>query len=244
MLNRETVLASLRSPLPVYCHESLPSTNDRAKELARQGAAQGTLVLADAQTKGRGLRGRNFLSPPGGLYMSLILDGRGVLPGHLTTLTAVAVTRAVREASGHTLGIKWVNDLLYQGKKAGGILTEALAMDGGKMRQVIGIGVNTGPSPDPALFAGLSGPGEAYPRERLAALIAEQILDGLSHIPAHMEEYRALCQTIGLRVSFLYGNENKQGLAVGIDDDGALLVSTEGGNLRLMAGDVSILADP
>jgi BirA family biotin operon repressor/biotin-[acetyl-CoA-carboxylase] ligase len=240
MLNREEILTFLRHPLPVYCHESLPSTNDKAKALARQGAAQGTLVLSDTQTKGRGLRGRCFLSPFGGLYMSLVVDTKDAMPGHLTTLAAVAVTRAVREVSWHELGIKWVNDLLYEGKKAGGILTEGVASASGTIKQVIGIGVNTGPAPLPSPAGNICRPGEIYKRERLAALIADLILDGLPRIPAHMDEYRALCRTIGQQVSFEYGGEEKAGLAVGIDDDGALMVSTESGLLRLIAGDVSV----
>ncbi len=242
MINRELILSYLGCPLPVYCHDSLPSTNDRAKELARQGTAQGTLVIAGTQTRGHGMRGRSFLSPEGGLYMSLVVDGGGILPGLLTTLAAVAAARAIREVSGHVLGIKWVNDLLFEGKKAGGILTEALATEDGTMRQVIGIGVNTGISPFPGQYAGLSGPGETYPRERLAALIADHLLSGLARIPGHMDEYRSLCQTVGRQVSFLNGDEQKQGLAVGIGEDGALLVDTRGGLLRLTAGDVSVLS--
>ncbi len=241
MISRELILSYLDCNLPVYCHDSLPSTNDMAKELARQGTAQGTLVIAGTQTKGRGMRGRSFISPEGGLYMSLVVDGGGILPGLLTTLAAVAAVRAVRETSGHVLGIKWVNDLLLEGKKAGGILTEALTTDDGKMRQVIGIGINTGVSPYPGQYAGLSGPEEAYPRERLAALMTGHLLNGLAKIPGHMDEYRALCQTVGRQVNFVDGDEQKQGLAVGIGDDGALLVDTPDGLLRLTAGDVSVL---
>lgn len=243
-MNRDRILSFLSHPLPVYCYETLPSTNTRAKALAREGAAQGTLVLADAQTKGRGLRGRSFLSPFGGLYMSLIVDGQGILPGHMTTLAAVAAARAVREASGHDLSVKWVNDLMFEGKKAGGILTEGLVMEGGATKQVIGIGINTGPSPDPSLYASISRLGEDYDRERLAALIVDYILGGLPLIPGHMDEFRVLCRTIGQQVRFECGGVEETGLALDVEDDGTLMVRTESGILRLVAGDVSILPAP
>jgi len=176
--------------------------------------------------------------------MSLVVDGQGALPGHMTTLAAVAAVRAVREASGHELSIKWVNDLIFEGKKAGGILTEGLVLEGGATKQVIGIGINTGPSPDPSMYVSIGRPGEIYDRERLAALIAGFILGGLPLIPGHMEEYRARCRTIGQHIRFEYGGVEKTGLALDVGDDGTLMVRTESGILQLMAGDVSVLPAP
>ena len=108
---------------PVHHFDEVASTNDLAKELAAQGAPEGTLVVAEAQTGGRGRLGRQWDSPPGtGLYVSLLL--RPPLPPtempQITLTTAVAVARAVTRVTGVAPGIKWPNDLLLDGKKAGG----------------------------------------------------------------------------------------------------------------------------
>lgn len=240
-MNGEKILLHLKRPLPVVCFDSVPSTNEHAKALARQGAAHGTAVFADLQTRGRGRRGRCFLSPAGGLYMSLVVDQEDALPGHLTTLAAVAVARAVREVSGHELQIKWVNDLLYGDRKVCGILTEGVVLDGALSKSVVGIGVNTGPAPDVPGAGTIGQSGRPYDRERLAAFIINRILESLPLVSAHMDGYRALCRTVGQRVSFDLGGARKTGLASGVDDDGALLVKTGEGLLRLIAGEVSVL---
>ena len=110
-------------PAPVYVHERLDSSNQTAKRLALAGAPHGTLVLAGQQSAGRGRMGRRFESPAGkGIYLSLVL--RAPVPASealgVTVGAAVAVARAVQKLCGIELGIKWVNDLYYQGKKAGG----------------------------------------------------------------------------------------------------------------------------
>ena len=115
-------------PAPIHLHDTLESTNQTAKQLALEGAAHGTLVLAGHQTAGRGRKGRVFESPAGkGVYLSLVL--RVSVPASealaVTISAAVAVARAVKALCGLELGIKWVNDLYYQGKKVCGILTEA-----------------------------------------------------------------------------------------------------------------------
>lgn len=130
--------------------DNLPSTNDKAKELARGGAPDGTVILALSQENGRGRNGRQFSSQKGGLYMSLIL--RPQLPvtsgAGITVAAATAVNRAIFNAFGIGTGIKWVNDLYYREKKVCGILAEGFdiaAGDDGKPRFgfiILGIGVN------------------------------------------------------------------------------------------------------
>ena len=144
----EEVLQGLKARLftgPVHYFETLNSTNDLAKELAAQGAPEGTVVVAEAQTRGRGRLGREWNSPPGvGLYVSLVL--RPMLPPmelpQITLTTAVAVVRAVRRVTGLAPGIKWPNDLLLNGKKLGGILTE-METESDRIRHVVvGLGLN------------------------------------------------------------------------------------------------------
>ncbi len=148
VLSEQGVRLYLRHSLPrVVVEQTLISTNLTAKQLAAEGAPHGTLVAANHQTGGRGRRGRSFASPPGtGLYLSMVL--RRALPMQnavlVTSAAAVAVCRAVEAVSGKRLGIKWVNDLYFYGKKCCGILTEAAAdvESGGLEHLVVGIGVN------------------------------------------------------------------------------------------------------
>ena len=137
----------------VHRLESVTSTNDAARELAAAGAAHGTAVIAGEQTRGRGTRGRAWHSPPGlGLYASFILRGPkgGSVPfPHLLPLAAgLAASDAVLAAAGASVRLKWPNDLTHDGKKLGGILSEAVSRgtDGGFA--VVGIGINVGHRPE------------------------------------------------------------------------------------------------
>jgi len=240
-MNRERLASFLTAPYPLRLFDSLDSTNSYAKKWAAEGAPQGAAVFAREQTKGRGRRGRAFCSPPGGLYMSLVVENTQVSPGQLTTLAAVAALEAVAQVTGQRLHIKWVNDLLYQGKKVAGILTEGVIIQGILAKSVIGIGLNLGPEELPVPGAGsLYVKGQPADRERLAAEIMGRILSGLSQAPRHMASYRAHCINLGQWVSFEYENQPKTGLAEDVDNEGALLVKTREGPLRLIAGEVSI----
>ncbi|MDM5154161.1 biotin--[acetyl-CoA-carboxylase] ligase [Bacillus sp. DX1.1] len=129
----------------VYFEESVESTQHIAARLAYEGAAEGTIVVAEEQLAGRGRLSRKWHSPKGtGIWMSIIL--RPTVPVHqapqLTLLAAVSVAQAIEKCTGVNVGIKWPNDILIQGKKAVGILTEMQA-DPDKINAVIiGIGIN------------------------------------------------------------------------------------------------------
>ena len=125
--------------------EETDSTNLQAKRLAEEGAAEGTLVLAESQTLGRGRCGRSFLSPPGsGIFMTVIL--RPDVPidqvSCLTLVAALAVQRGIAETTGIQSWIKWPNDIILSGKKVCGILTEMSQESGSVRYVVIGIGIN------------------------------------------------------------------------------------------------------
>ena len=127
--------------------ETVDSTNDEAKKIAARQKAEGCVILAECQTRGKGRQGRSFYSPRGtGIYMSLILDPsrEQSRPALITTAAAVAVSEAIEEVTGKRTGIKWVNDVFADGKKVCGILTEG-AFDGQSERlkyAVLGIGIN------------------------------------------------------------------------------------------------------
>jgi len=137
----------------VHRLEAVPSTNDAARALALDGAAHGTAVLANEQTRGRGTKGRAWHSPAGlGLYASFVLrgPGGGALPfPHLLPLAAgLAASDAVRETSGVETLLKWPNDIVHRGRKLGGILCEA--QSGGEAGDfaIVGIGLNVDNGPD------------------------------------------------------------------------------------------------
>lgn len=231
----------------------LASTNLAAKELAAGGAPHGSLVVADSQTAGRGRRGRSFSSPPGtGLYLSVVL--RSELPmgtaALVTSAAAVAACRAFRRLYGKELAIKWVNDLYLRGKKCCGILTEAAAdmETGGVDYLVVGMGFNLfepqgGFAPEIREVAGaIFARGEAVSRCRLAAEITNELLTLCDALPdtAFMEEYRARNLVPGRDVLLVQNGQKRPAHAVGITDEGHLLVETAGGREEISFGEVSV----
>lgn len=239
-------------PAPVYCYDALESSNLTAKQLALTGAPHGTLILTGQQNAGRGRLGRRFESPAGkGVYCSLLLrpslsaaDAQTVTVG-----AAVAVARVVKVLCGLELGIKWVNDLYYQGKKVCGILTEAgTDIESGQLEWlVVGIGLNLTTTaadwPDElARTAGSLFPGGPSPvsRAALAGAIARELL---SLCPAFdcLDEYRARCFVPGHWVTVCTNSETYAAKALFIDDAGRLVVEREGRRQEaLRHGEVSI----
>lgn len=255
-LTREALLAACAAegwqPAMAEAVPELPSTNLRARQLALAGAPDGTLVLAGGQSQGRGRLGRRFESPAGrGLYMTLLL--RPHLPAAeaagLTGRAAVAVCRAVRRLCRIELAIKWVNDLYLNGKKVGGILTEAAAdLEGGLVEfAALGIGLNLTTPPEelgPGL-AGLAGslfPGGPAPCGRcaLAAAVCSEFA-ALGSGFGYLEEYRARSLVLGRYLTVLGLGEPFAARAVEIDEAGRLVVELSGGGRRTLgSGEVQI----
>ena len=235
---------------PARLYEQADSTNRLALEWAREGAPHGALVMAKTQLSGRGRTGRGFESPPGGLYMSVVLDAPADKIGQITTLAGVAVCRAADSLRGIPLRIKWVNDCMKDGLKAGGILAEGL-MQLEKPKTVVGIGVNLSPlglSQDlqgkaGALFEDIS---PITPLE-LAKKIHEELLQGYPLMPGHMREYRQRCLTLGKQVAFPWQGQQRTGIAANVLDSGALVVEMDSlvageprEHITLLAGEVSV----
>lgn len=237
--------------------ESIDSTNTRAKEMAAALAPHGTVLIADRQTGGRGRLGRSFYSPAGvGLYLSVILRPKCGPKDlmHLTCAAAVAACDAVEEVSGLRPRIKWTNDLVYKGRKLAGILTE-LALDpktGLVQYAVVGIGINCGQTPsdfppeirDMAVsLSALTGRG--VDRSHLAAAVIDHLrrMDSglLTQKKSTMERYCEDCITIGKEVSVHHFDKVRHGTAIGVDEDGALLVRFPDGHTEAVSsGEVSV----
>lgn len=239
-------------------HESCAdSTNRVLKALAKDGAKEGQTVIADEQTNGRGRLGRYFFSPKErGIYMSVLLrpDDKAYEMAPLTAWVAVAVANAIEAVSGVRPGVKWVNDLILNGKKICGIMTEmAVKEDSNKVDYIIiGIGIN------------VNGKREEFPEElreiassieaetgiavSRAQLVAEIIreLDLLSEnwqieTQKYLEQYRADCITVGKEVRVLSPDGERAATALSVEGDFSLLVRYDVGTIeRVYSGEVSV----
>lgn len=242
--------ASSRGVADIRVFETLASTNDKAKELAREGAPDGTIVVALSQSAGRGRMGRGFYSPKGeGLYMTGIYRPQAT-PARLMPLTAfaaVAVCDAVEHTAGFRPRAKWPNDIVVGDKKLCGILTEsALDAARGAVRSVVvGVGVNVAQESFPEELAGIAtslrlAAGAAVPVPRLCAAIALRLADAAcactdARREAWMARYRQDCVTVGRRVALVREGAERRGTAVGIDDDAALTVRFDCGRTEAVS---------
>jgi len=240
---KENIIQNLRESClwqdSLLWFDSIDSTNTRARELARQGAAHGTVLIADHQTGGRGRRGRSFHSPAGvGIYMSVILRPRCTPQEimHLTCAAAVAMCDAVENAAGFRPAIKWTNDLVCGKRKIAGVLTELCFDSRGNVDfAVIGIGINCCQQDDdfPEEIRGIAGSlASACAKEIDRAKVAAAMMDALYRMDAALltgkadilNRYRRDCITLGQEVSVVRGENVRHGTALDIDEDGALIV--------------------
>ena len=231
------------------------STNTLALELAHQGAPEGTVVVAERQTAGKGRLGRTWISPPGNLYLSVIL--RPAVPTAkaplLTLMGAAAVCSALRKHLLLPAGIKWPNDILLEGRKAGGLLTEMSAEQDRIRHVVLGIGLNV--NMDLALLPGevrahsttlSAAAGARIDRTALLLQVLAELertyLTFLQNDADVLREWEQLSVTLGRRVAVHAADGRFEGNAEGIDRDGRLVVRPATGAARAFAaGDVTIL---
>jgi BirA family biotin operon repressor/biotin-[acetyl-CoA-carboxylase] ligase len=264
-LSREAI-ESLKSPLAakVELHDELGSTQQRARELAREGAQHGTLVVSEVQTGGRGRLGRRWGSPAGGLWMSLVLRPgiSTAVAARTTQAAAVGVAKALR-GLGVEARIKWPNDLLVDGRKICGILAEssvesvpvaAKKTGPGEGRRVdfivLGVGLNANLDPEDL----------DVPDREVATLrselghdvdLLELLASLLSHLDADLgriedfgavlDDWRALNCTLGERVRVRKFGEVLEGVALDLGPEGELLLETQDGVVELFEGEVEQL---
>ena len=239
----------------IYCFDTLPSTNNLAKEIAAQGATEGTVIIAREQTGGRGRMGRSFSSPAGlGLYLSVILRP-GCAPKelmHLTCAAGVASADGVEKAAGFRPGIKWANDLVHGKQKLGGILTE-LGFDsqGNAAWAVVGIGINClheskdFPQEIRSIAASLSMEAKksVSPLELARHLIPAlyEMRKNLFDAKSIMARYRKDCITLGQEICVSRAGITRYGKALAVGDDASLTVEFSDGSTEAVAsGEVSV----
>ena len=252
-------LKSIWKPKWVGCEilyfDSIDSTNTKAQELAEKGYPSGTLVVADKQIAGKGRRGRNWESPSGcGIFMTLMLKP-DINPNNasmLTLVSALAVAKALADITGKDAKIKWPNDIVIDGRKVCGILTEMSAQFDYINNIVIGIGINVNNSSFPEEISAtasslrlLSG-GKKYRRAEIIEKIMEyfekyySIFLETEDLSALVNEYDAMLVNMKRQVKVLDPKEPFEGTAMGITKTGELKVDTWESRKLVSSGEVSV----
>ena len=234
----------------IHIYQSIASTNDTAKEMAKKGCPHGTVVLADSQTAGRGRFNRQFYSPGStGLYMSIVLDADKLTLKENTLLTpfvAVVVARVIHRVIEKKCGIKWVNDLYLEDKKVCGILTEGVMEDGKLSKFVVGIGVNIAAEKFPEDLENIAGAlidlntyearemsdydsSTEYIRNIRNQVAAQLIIeltksDAFCDSISLMKEYKESQIIMGNVVTVVGTNETYEGKVLDISENGSLVV--------------------
>lgn len=238
----------------IELYKTVSSTNTLIKEKAESGGKEGKIVIAETQTGGKGRLGRTFFSPMGtGIYMSILLRPQLELDKAIliTTLAAVCVSEAVEKITGRQTGIKWVNDIFYNGKKICGILTEASCdCESGRLHYaVLGIGINvikpacgfsdTLKDIATSLYE-TEAPGV---RARLAAEVINMFFEKYDAVEQKyfLDDYRKKMTLIGETVCLVGASEEFSARVLSVDDDARLIVEKEGGTVcALSSGEVKI----
>ena len=241
----------------LVCLDTIDSTNTECKRRAVAGAPEGLVVTAEEQTGGRGRRGRSFQSPRGGgLYLSALLRPR-LEPAEVTDLTAwvaVAVCDGIQAACGIRPRIKWTNDLVLNGKKLAGILTElGLESETNSLDYLVpGVGINVNQQPedfDPELRSMATSLAMELGRPVRRAELAAQVIRALDRMYAgfpdnkqeYLDKYRADCLTPGNQVQLITPSSRQEARAIAVDDDFRLVVELPDGTRKaLSAGEVSV----
>jgi BirA family biotin operon repressor/biotin-[acetyl-CoA-carboxylase] ligase len=232
--------------------EELPSTMDRSAELAGAGAPEGLLVVAKRQTAGRGRLERTWVSPSGGIWFSLLL--RPTLPlsqiGLVGLAFALAAAETIREIAGLKAGVKWPNDLIYEGRKLGGLILETRLQEGKPDCVIFGMGINlnipleTFPAAlRESVTSLLAATGKYFPASDLLSRFLEKAEVGYNKLQAGdsgwlFEQWPEFDLCRGREVVVLLGENPVAGRAAGIDSTGALQIETASGLITVNSGEV------
>lgn len=235
-------------------HETIDSTNIRAKEWAKEGAKEGSLVIAEYQSKGKGRLGRTWISPKGeGIWMSLILRPFlevSKIP-QVTLVAGLCMSKAIENTTGLQAKIKWPNDIVLNNKKAAGILTELSTSAKGINFIVVGIGVNVNNQElDKSIPYGTSLTNEGnklYGREKIISeflnlfeIYYEYYIKEKS-IAFLLEEYKERCVNLNKEVRILSNQEEYVAYVENINNEGSLEVRKTDGSLEtIFTGEVSV----
>ncbi|MBL7073418.1 MAG: biotin--[acetyl-CoA-carboxylase] ligase [Candidatus Omnitrophica bacterium] len=234
----------------IWHYESLESTNNTAYELAEKGEPEGTLVVAETQTLGKGRLGRKWISPKnGGIYFSLILrpEMESDKVPVITLVAAVSVQKAIKKVCGISAGIKWPNDILIGGKKVCGILTELKAQPDMVDFLILGVGINVNTEikklpPEATSLKNESS--RSVSRIKLMRRVLTEMekdyqkMKNEGFMPIR-EECKKLSTILNKQITVKEYNSEFEGFAKDIDEKGALIVQKKDGTRkRVFSGDV------
>ncbi len=243
----------MKHEIKIHYYEELESTNKTLKEMAKNGAEEGTVIIAKRQTDGKGRLGRSFCSREGGLYMSLLLKPQ-IPPEEalqITVCAAVAVAEAIEKICGESPEIKWVNDIFLNGKKICGILTEgAVGSQNSKLDfAVLGIGINVYMSENgfPEELRDIAGViYEKKTNDDIIPRLTNEIIKSFFYYydkndnKAYLQKYRRRSMLIGKEISYLKDFTEHIGKVLGIDENASLIIEENGQTVKLCAGEVSV----
>jgi len=231
----------------ILVFEETASTNDVVEHLALKDSTEGAVVFAETQTRGRGRHGRVWTSPRGkGLWFSVLLRPR-FPPPRITIAASVAVVRAVRDWCGVECRIKWPNDVIVDGKKLAGILTE---VRGATAVLGLGVNVNCQPTDFPTDLQTVATSleiltGRRHDRPALAARLLKELdryyLQAAQNFDALSEEWAGLSTTLGKQLVLTIGTRRIEGQAFALDGNGALILRRDNGQTeRIVGADVTV----
>ncbi len=256
IFNKRTGVKSLGTKMvgrKVYAYDVVTTTNDLAHFLAREGEAEGSVVVAKGQTQGRGRHGKEWVSPEGGLYFSFILRP-GLEPERVSRVTLTvgwAVAGCLQELGVGAVSVKWPNDVLLDGKKVCGILTE-MSLTADKVDYLVvgvGVNVNTAQKDLPQAAVSLAAvAGRTFDIDDLAHILLKRIDTGYGLLLGHkfchiLDDLRGMSHIfLGGRVRVTNGERVVSGYAMDFDEDGGLVVRRDNGIEECVAaGSLEIL---
>ncbi len=225
--------------------DRVTSTQDTARAHAESGAGVGTVIVADTQSEGRGRQGRSWDSPPGGLYMTALLEA-GSHANLLPLVAGVVIAETIRDGFGVEAMLKWPNDVLIGGRKVGGVLVDADWSGDERGVILLGVGVNLNNAIPESLEEATSLSEEAGEEIDVDAFL-ESLLESLDGILPTLEDdpgealarWEGLSETLGRRIVIKDSSGSiLEGVAESIDDDGALILDCGGCSVRVLSGTV------
>ena len=247
VLSKQGIAYYLTEEIDIFSYKTIDSTNTQMKKLAINGGKNHSVIVSEEQSAGRGRFGRSFYSPAQkGVYMSVLLKTGDSLQNAtmITIKTAVAVRRAIAKLYDIEVAIKWVNDLYYRGKKVCGILSEAISdFESGMIEAIIiGIGINVSTDNFPLEIASIAtslGLQEANRNQFIAEILNQLFAIIDEDFKLVLNEYRMASCVLHKQITFNQKGEQFTGLVREINDLGNLVVSSNGAEMVLTAGEVS-----
>ncbi len=234
----------------IIYRSKVPSTMELARKEALAGAPEGTVVIADRQTAGKGRMGRSWLSPSGCIALSVVLYTRVIYLSSLIMVASLAVMNSIKFVTGLNPQIKWPNDVMINGKKVCGILIESGVKDSDTNYAIIGIGINVNlktacldnvltPATSLSDELGREVSGLAIVRRLLQEV--ECLYRSAQNSEAVYRNWRQNLETLGKWVNARSGNEVYEGFAEDVEKDGSLILRLRDGSLkRITTGDVTL----